>query len=439
MTINLNTKPLIILLGAFVFFNACKKKSDNLVLPDQVSANGAEPNSDSLTLKTSSIKEDSFETDQLPYMLLGAMNDPNYGLSKSEVYSQFTITDLNPSLNAAGNTLDSAVLTIRFTSSAAFYGNLLTPQTFTVHRLTEDFPAAGNRIYNSKTLSFDPSPIGTFTGVVSLTDSTKVRIGKSQLNIAPSLKIKLSSAFANDIFNAPTGTFASDDVFKTFLKGVVIKASSTPTSGDGAIIALTLNDALSKITIHYNDSLQYNLSMKSSRAFANYQIVNQSSAIVNQQSNPNLDYSVVYAQSLTGSKIKVEITNLENLAKNKTKIIHKAELIVKPLNGSFNSTYPLPQRLLVLQPDSFGKSIAIPDLFNGKFIGDLRSNNSYVLNITDFIQFQLNTYKTTGSLQNVLHIVVPNSNPIAPSRISVDADKTTGQEKIALRIIYSEL
>lgn len=439
MTINLNTKPLIVLLGAFVFFNACKKKSDNLVLPDQVSATGAEPNSDSLILRTSSIKEDSFETDQLPYMLLGAMNDPNYGLSKSEVYSQFTITDLNPNLNAVGNTLDSAVLTIRFTSSTAYYGNLNTPQTFTVHRLNQDFPTASTKIYSTKTIAFDPTPIGSFTGIVSLTDSTPVRIGKNLVNVAPSLKIKLSSTFANELFNAPTGTYATDAAFKAFLKGIVIKASSNPTSGDGAIVALTLNDALSKISVHFNDSLHYDLNMKSSRSFANYKIVTQNSAITNQHNNPNTDYNVVYAQSLGGSKIKVEIPELENLAKNKTKIVHKAELIVKPLGGSFTSTYPLPQRLLVLQPDSFGKSIAIPDLFSGRFFGDLKSDNTYVLNITEFIQFQLNTYKATGSLKNVLHIVIPNSNPIAPSRITVDSDKTSGQEKIVLRIVYSEL
>jgi hypothetical protein len=111
---------------------------------------------------------------------------------------------------------------------------------------------------------------------------------------------------------------------------------------------------------------------------------------------------------------------------------------VRPQTGSYSSTYPLPQRLLVLQPNDSGTSIAIPDLFSGKFNGDLRSGNEYILNVTDFIQFQLSNYKATGTLRNKLHIVIPNSDPIAPSRITVDANKTPGQPKFALRIVFSE-
>jgi len=432
------TKPLILLLGAFILFNACKKKSDSLVLPDQINANQVEPNTDSLLIVTSSIVEDSFETDKLPYQLLGAMHDPNFGRSKSEVYSQFTITDLQPDLTAAGNNLDSAILTIRYTSKTAFYGNLTTAQEFTVHRLTEDFPSSSDRIFSSQQLAFDPTPIGTFNGIVDLKDSTVVRQGTELVKVAPSFKVKLTSAFASTLFNAPAGSYDNDAAFKSFFKGIVIRANTSHPSAEGAVFALSVDDPLSKITIHYNDSLAYALNMKSSRKFTNYTIVDQNSSITSQHTNPLIDYNRVYAQSLTGSKIRIEIPNLIDLANSKTSIVHKAELIIKPLSGSFSSTYPLPQRLLVLQPDDSGKSISIPDLFSGKFNGALTSNEDYVLNVTDFIQFQLNNYKSTGILRNVLHIVVPNSDPIAPSRLIVDADKTVGQPKIALRIVLSE-
>ena len=70
-------KPLILILGAFILLNACKKKSDNLVLPDQLGNEQVEPNTDSMLVVTSSIAEDSFETDQLPYQLLGPMAELN--------------------------------------------------------------------------------------------------------------------------------------------------------------------------------------------------------------------------------------------------------------------------------------------------------------------------------------------------------------------------
>lgn len=438
MIMNNYRKPLIAILGAFILLSACKKKSDNLVLPDQLGTDQVEPSTDSMLVTTSSIAEDSFETDQLPYQLLGSMHDPNYGRSKSEVYSQFTITNLSPNLNAVGNTLDSAVLTIRFTSATAFYGNLATVQDFTVHQLTEDFPASGNRIFSTQKLAFDPTPIGSFNGIINLTDSTTVRQGNQLVKVAPCFRVKLSVAFANSLFNAPSATYDNDANFKTFFKGIVIKANTSHTASEGSVFALIVDDNLSKIAVHYNDSLQYNLNMKSSRKFTNYEIVDQNSDITNQHLNSSQDYTTVYAQSLTGSKIKVTIPNLIDLAKDRTYVVHKAELIVRPKSGTFSTTYPLPQRLLVLQPDDSGKSIAIPDLFSGKFNGALRNTNEYVLNITDFIQFQLSNYKNTGILRNVLHIVIPNSDPITPSRLTVDANKSPGQRKFALRIIFSE-
>ena len=293
-------KPLILILGAFILLNACKKKSDNLVLPDQLGNEQVEPNTDSMLVVTSSIAEDSFETDQLPYQLLGAMHDPNYGRSKSEVYSQFTITDLSPNLNAVGNTLDSAVLTIRYTSKTAFYGNLTSAQNFTVHQLTEDFPASGNRIFSTQKLAYDPTPIGTYNRVVNLGDSSTVRQGGNLVKVAPCFKITLTSAFANAIFNAPATSYDNDANFKSFFKGIVIKSNTNHNASEGAVFALIVDDNLSKIAIHYNDSLQYDLHMKSSRKFANYEIVDQNVSITNQHANSNQDYNIVYAQSLTG-------------------------------------------------------------------------------------------------------------------------------------------
>jgi hypothetical protein len=358
------------------------------------------------------------------------------GVSSSEPYSQLTITDLNPSLNASGNKLDSVVLTIRYTSTSAFYGNLGTTQTITVHELTEDFPSSGN-IASNEDLTFESAPIGSFTGVFNLADSTEIRDGSNQINVAPCLRIRLNSTFANKLFNAPSGSYADDASFKSFFKGIVIKTGSNPSSGEGAIVALNFDDALSKIRIYYNDSSAYNLNFESSRSFANYKIQNQSSSITDQHNNGGIDYSVNYLQSLTGSKVAVKLTNLATFLAQGNKLIHKAELDIKPQNGSFNSNYYLPQRLLVLQPDSFGFSIAIPDLFTGKFNGSLNSSNSYTLNVTEFIQFQQNTFNNNGTFRDVLHVTIPNRDPIAPSRLIIDADK--GLNNMVLRVIYSEL
>lgn len=436
MKINNLKKPLIFLLGAFLIISSCKKKTDNLILPGQLGATDVEPKSELLPLISYSIPEDSFITEGMQYKLLGIMNDPNLGISASEPYTQFTITDLNPSLNAAGNILDSAVLTIRFTSSSAFYGNLTTAQSITVHELTEDFPSTGN-IASDQTLAFDNTPIGTFNGVFNLTDSTTIREGSGTTKIAPCLSITLSTAFAQRLFNAPNSTYSDDATFKQFLKGIVLKVASNPTGGEGAIVALNLDDELSKIRLYYNDSSVYNLNMQSSRSFAHYDIRTQSPSITNQHNNGGVDYDVNFLQSLTGSKVAIKLNSLSNFLSTGNKLIHKAELIVKPESGSFTSNYYLPQRLLVLQPDSFNNSIAIPDLFTGKFNGAKQADDSYVLNVTEFIQFQQNSYNQTGVFRDILHLTIPNQSPIAPSRMIIDSDKS--QNEMVLRVVYSEL
>ena len=420
---------------------ACKKKEDNLILPGQVDGT-ANPKTDSMSIVSYTIPDDSFITSTLPYQLLGVMNDPNMGVSAAKPYSELTITNLNPDFNQMGSnfTVDSAVLTIRYTSTSAYYGDLSTAQTINVFKLTDAFPANAD-IYSSESLAFETAPIGTYNGTFNLNDSVFIQSGNAQVKIAPSLKIKLTSAFANELFSAPAGTYKDDASFKSFLKGIVLSSSSSPTSGDGGIVALTLDDPLSQITLYYhnaNDTNEYNLSMESSRNFANYEIRNQSSSITNQFANPGTDFPTNYLQSMTGSKVAVELNGLNDLYDISSQIIiHKAELIVNPQAGSFNSSYPLPQRLLVLQPDDNGQSIAIPDLFTGKFDGNLRADNSYALNVTEFIQFQINQGRNQQTVRNILHIVIPNRNPIAPSRMILDANK--GTYKMALSVVYSEL
>jgi len=432
-------KLLYFIAGAFVLLSACKKKTDDIILPDQSNSNPVEPlATDTFTLFTATIREDTVTTDLLPYKLLGAMNDPEFGLSKSDFYTQFNITELNAAFNNPGNTLDSAILTVRFTSKIAYYGNLNSSQSFTVHEVSENFPVGNTAVYSDKTLSYFPTAIGIFNGSISLDDSIKVRDNDKTVTISGALRIPLTSAFGNKLLTAPANTYTNDVNFKDFFKGIVIRASSNPGSGEGAIFALTPSDAYSKITVYYNDTQQYNLNMKGSKAFANYRILSQPSAITDQKANPNADYSKVYLQSLTGAKVKITIPYLSDLKIDNGMVIHKAELIVNPLANSFSTTYPLPQRLLVLQPDTFNRSIAIPDLFSGRFNGALTSNNNYVLNVTDFVQFQINKIKTGEKVSNVLHLVIPTSDPIAPSRLIVDAQKSN-PAMIKLRIVYTKL
>ncbi len=439
MITNIRLKLLLAVTGALIFLDSCTKKSDNIVLPEQSISNLEPIVSDTFSILSASIAEDSVPTDILLYKLVGAMSDPNFGLSKSNVFAELYLKTLSDSLNQPGNVFDSAILTLQYTSKTAYYGNLLTSQNFSVHELTGPFPSANSNIYSSTAIAYAAASMGEYNGVINLKDSVSVREGASNIRIAPSLKIKLTDAAGLKFFNAPTGILNSDNTFKAFFKGIAIVSNSNPNSGDGGIVAINPNSVNSKITIYHSGNKQFEIFMKTDRSFANYRIVGQPADITNQKNNPNIDYITNYLQSLSGAKLKITIPYLADFAAAKNIIIHKAEIIINPLAGSYNAVYPLPQRLLVLQPNASGASIAIPDLFGPYFDGRLRSDNNYVLNITEFMQFQLNSYKTAGNLKNVLHVVIPTSDPIAPSRLVIDAQKTIPNPKLSIRIVYTKL
>ncbi len=443
----MNLRIVFLSLLSIVVFSSCKKQNDNVFLSNE-GTQGFDGYSytDSFSLLTSTIREDSLKSDSLSHNLIGVINDPLFGKYEASSFCQFKLPQIDKVISS--QTLDSAVLFIQFTSDIAYYGDLNSVMSFKVHELTQSMN--GTVTHSNQSYAYDPTPVGSFSGKFKMasTDSMNMRELGKIVKGAPGISIKLSAALATKLFNADINQLHSSDNFIQFFKGLAFVTDANPVSGSGAVAAFNLQGSFSKIRIYYNDSLQSDFSViDGSRRFTKYSFSNQGTAINTQKSSGikgNFDSS--YILSMTGAKTRIRIPYLFSAIKDKSKKISvgKAELIVRPVAGTYTNPFTLPTRLLVLQPD--------PDTYLNAGIIDLLDpysfyggkynsiSNEYRFNITRHIQGLFSDYQLRGIDNNRgLFLVTPSDYPIAPSRIVLDTRKNIPNAGIEFKLIYTEL
>ena len=156
------------------------------------------------------------------------------------------------------------------------------------------------------------------------------------------------------------------------------------------------------------------------------------------------DFDTSYVQAMTGAKTHIQFPNLFSIIKNTSKkiAIGKAELIIRPLAGTYASPFSLPSRLLIVQPDlDNGLNAPILDNFEAFYGGKYDAvKNEYKFYITRHMQSLFTDYQVNGKNTNKgLYLIVPSDLPIAPSRMVIDSRKRVVDQGIQLKLIYTEL
>jgi len=428
---------------ALVVFSACKKYNDNIYLNnDGTQGFDGYTFSDSLKISSKTVREDSLKTDSLSQNLVGVLNDPIFGVYQASTFCEFKLPQIDKVIST--ETLDSVVLMLQYTSTSAYYGDLNSPLSFKVYELNQNMSSSVS--HSNQTLTYNSTPIAAFTGQVKLSDSIYITELGKQVKAAPGISLKLSNAAAQKLFNATLNDLHSNDNFLQFFKGIAIVPDQTPAVGSGVIPAFNLRGGFTKIRIYYNDSLQSDFKViDNAKRFSEYQTSNSNAVIAKQKSAAAAtDFDTTYVQAMAGAKTWVQFPNLFSIISNPAKkvAIGKAELVVRPLAGTFSSPFSLPSRLLIVQPDaSNGLNAPILDAFEPFYGGKYNSlNNTYTFNITRHIQSVLTDYQVNGKNSNKgLYIIVPSDLPIAPSRIVIDSRKRLQNEGIQLKLIYTEL
>jgi hypothetical protein len=392
---------------------------------------------DTVQVSAYSITEDSVSTHNLNFAMIGSMYDPIFGKTSADFYSQVLLSTTRVRFGT-NPVFDSAFIYLPYLSA---YGDTMSNMTFRVYSLTETIYDSVH-IYSNSRVSYDEAnPIGELTFQPRPHDSAYYE-GSSQ---APYLRIPLNSVFGNYILNtSDTNALNTDDNFVKFFKGIVIKADPQNTPGKGSIIAFNIPTKTCRISMHYHnteDTLSYSfLITDGSSRFQHYDHNGYAEAtpMLRQQLQGDtlLGKQFLFAQGLSGVKIKLNFPNLKQWAGNESIVINDAQLIFGNASASEVFSYPSSVTLRAVGEGGSTSPYTLVDESEGAgyFDGTYnKASNTYRFRLTRYLQ-QVLTGKANN---NGLHLIVPGSSYIA-NRLVLNGTSSP-QADVKLYIKYTRL
>ncbi len=431
-----------VLLLSAIFFLAlnfsCKK--DGALNPDFDNGNLSVHFTDTFSLKTTVVEEDSLRTDLSVYHLLGLYNDQNFGKVSSSIYAQVLLTGVNVDFGTSP-VLDSAVLTLGY---QGVYGDTSTPMNVNVYEITTLMDKSNN-YYSNTYLNYAPTALGNLSFVPNNKDSVFVVF--DSIKRAPHVRINLSNTFGQAILNTTSTNLASNTAFTQYMKGLYITtvdsvSNTTLAPGAGSFAYFNMNSTLSTLTLYYNDTSKYDFSIstdavKYSRFAHNYSGTDLEKHLP--PVNPTRDTTITYLSTMAGVKTKLEIPYIKELLKQGDVIINKAELVITleagiPFKGDFDKEV---ESLSLVGIDAAGSAFFIPDFYEGlDYYGGSYNltTKTYKFNLARHITDLL--YNTTTDYGMYL---IANGGSISANRSIIGSGTSPNVSKMRLNITYSKI
>jgi hypothetical protein len=315
---------------------------------------------DTLTLRTKTVREDSLIAQELSVYLLGAMHDQVFGKSYSAIYTQLRLSTAGISFNDTAY-IDSAVLSIPY---ATYYGDKNAFHFIRVYRLSDTISSAtGVKYFSNQTFPFFQTPVGSKLHFSINNDSS---FTEDNVKYAPALRIRISEILGQEILNQKAdGAFKSNADFKNYFKGLLIAPDTSYGFAKG-MMGLNVRSDESFLILYYHtpntNGKKLRLPLNGNAVNVNYHKHNyQGSVVQGALSNTTLDNdSLIYVQSMSGVKGKITIPYLFNLGRI---LVNKAEIEITRAKKKYDddSLYTEPLQMVLLAADSMGKNSLIPD------------------------------------------------------------------------------
>lgn len=397
---------------------------------------------DSFSVDLSTVFIDSFKTSARGSVVVGEYVDPLFGVVKAHSYFE-----LIPPVyvdDYANCSFDSICLILK-PSASNFYGDTLTALSINVHELADSiyFPENVFNFYNTSKFNVKPTALAT---------DKKFVIRPSVDN---QINIKLPDALGIDFLNklkTPTdNTLKTAAAFLSYFKGfrVSANAGSKMIMGFGDDVVMRLYYKKPGI-ITEEKSIDFTLSNKSHQ-FNNISITRsgaiQSLGASNRIISSLATNNAAYAQASTGSMIKLTFPSIREILKlpNYAKVL-KAALVIKPVKGSYSTTFYLPPNIRLSSTNinnEIGNDLAYVTS-NGSLAVQLGLLNTdyylgektqYQFDLTEYIKDILRTSSATPGEGLLLSPPSPSFEN-AFARVVV-GDKFNALGKIQLQIYYA--
>lgn len=360
----------------------CKKKTNTLGLgaldPNTLLASGG---IDTFQLRTYSVHQDSFPTDNQARALLGAYNDPKMGTVNASFYTQLHLAGSLGFAQGAAPIVDSVVLSLHY---GGYYGNL-TAQTFQVYQMS-DLMNVDSTYYKFTTMGVQGSDLVDPAYATMTPDPTdSIMVGTDKL--PAQLRIRLDNNFGQTMINdavANSAMFEADDQFVNYFKGLRVSvADANPASGTGAVLYFNLSNSNSKLTIYYRlppDTATFALEFEIDATCADFNHVdidNTGYPVADVLADTISGMSQYYAQA-NQSQAVIEFKSFDNIPKSS--VIHNALLVVPIAHQTNSMFYPSLQLAVGYRTDTgqivaFEKTDAYDD-----------ATKSYIIDIRNYLQ-----------------------------------------------------
>lgn len=383
--------------------------------------------SDSSTVWTHTVPEDSLRADELSLQLLGSIFDPVFGKHQAGIYTHAVLAGV-PNFNGITQA-DSLVLTLFY---AGAYGDTTTQQTVEVFRMTEDMDFDSS-YYSNKTFTYDPVPLASL--------SFTSRPGKSVVvgtdTQAAQLRIPLSLVLADSIMAlAGQSQLSTADNWNAYFKGMYIRTDEVAASGTGCISYF--NSTNSKLTLYYHgtDSVMktYSFSLAGARVNS-FSHDYTGTGIAAQIADSNAVDSLAFLQSMAGVKTKISFPFLKHFADSGSIVVNKAEVEITSQAGT-PLQYGLPAKLLMVAIDSVGGTYFPIDYYEtgGYFGGSINTDGrTYTFNLARQVQRILD-----GRTMNYGFYLVVSGSAVQATRLVIGSGKNADY-RVKMKLYYTHL
>jgi len=387
------------------------------------------------------------EAQNLSCYQIGTFNDPIFGRTTAGVYTAVQIGDANMPLWGPGSTMDSIVMTVKVSDTAAPIGNNnFAGQTWHLFKMASGFGSYGTD--------------GTANYPSDTSFKLSLEIGHGSLRytardsvITLSLPASaINNYFRDSIFDSTgnSSLFTDPTEFGLLMHGILIMPDSSLSGGGnfGEIAPFNFQD-----TTHSRLTIYYRTSIGSSENYW-YMFLNNSPLTVNVY-NHNYNNSVawknngltgksvdkVYLQSMGGIKCIVTIPYLTNLVKDSMLAINQAEFIFPKVDSAadpFNNSNP---GKILFRPRAYNGTDSVAnftDDVTDYFLQEYQSNSkSYNYLMTRYIQtLVFNDRQSYNGNKSFIHypvyginLSVPPDNPNSPGRVLLYTQKTGNKAK----------
>lgn len=387
---------------------------------------------DTLSIITSTVLFDSIATSSSSRLLLGALQDSDFGNLTSQSFMNLSTSDYDMDKDAVYDSIGVILYYDRY-----YYGDTTTVQTYKVHEIIENFEPKNDddddNFYNTSSLNYSDEVLGeiTFKPFPYKKDSIYIPIKKTFGN---SIFEKLQN---NDVNNY-------DDLYQVF-KGITI----VPANNSNNVIGF--GKASMVMRIYYNleneddeDSDFKDLTIESSYRFFNKITSDRSSTLL--ATIPSSEDFLLstktnnqaYIQSGTSLNMRIEIPyikNLNSLEQNGTTL--NATLKFYPNIKSYQSNSIGADSIAVHVVDHKNRYIKQLTGFDGQAIyakyntqnDEFDSKNYFTTDITYFLEeIQSSSY----NLNYALLFQFPNNNNSVNKILIYDSANSVNKMKVTL-------